>query len=161
MALTATPTRMMRRGDSPPFQEREYTSKNAIIPPKNANRGVKKYNAGKNAVISTATRLAPELIPIIPGSASGFFITACKSTPETAMAAPPNIAIKIRGKRRSNMVATFSLYATNSPLKSSRGVTFKLPVLTEKRKSPTSSTAVIPKEKIFFLLLIIKQASFS
>ena len=101
MALTATPTRMMRRGDSPPFQEREYTSKNAIIPPKNANRGVKKYNAGKNAVISTATRLAPELIPIIPGSASGFFNTAWNNTPETAMAAPANIEMMIRGKRRS------------------------------------------------------------
>lgn len=71
------------------------------MPPRNAKSGVKKYSAGKNAVTSTAARLAPELMPMMPGSASGFFITACSSTPATAVAAPPNRAMKMRGKRRS------------------------------------------------------------
>ena len=51
--------------------------------------------------MSTAVRLAPELTPMIPGSASGFFITACKSTPDTAVAAPPKMAMRMRGNRRS------------------------------------------------------------
>ena len=101
IALTATPTKIMRSGDKPSFHDRTYTRKNAARPPKNAAAGVKKYNDGQNAVSSTAVRLAPELTPIIPGSASGFFMTACKSTPDTAVAAPPAIAIKILGKRKS------------------------------------------------------------
>ena len=67
----------------------------------NASIGVRKNRLGKNAVTITATRLAPELTPIIPGSASGFFITACNKTPDTAVAAPPSIAMKILGNRRS------------------------------------------------------------
>lgn len=101
IAFTATPTRIILKGLNPPRHESEYTSKQAATPPIKANSSVKKYSAGKNAVMSTAVKLAPELIPMIPGTARGFFITACKSTPETAIAAPPIIAIKILGKRRS------------------------------------------------------------
>ena len=75
--------------------------KNAITPPANAAIGVKKYSVGANAVIMTAVKLAPLEISIIPGSASGFFNTAWNNTPETAMAAPANIEMMIRGKRRS------------------------------------------------------------
>ena len=38
MVLTATPTRMMRRGDSPPRHDRLYTSRNAISPPRTRTR---------------------------------------------------------------------------------------------------------------------------
>ena len=41
MALTATPTRMTRSGESPPRQDRLYTRPNATKPPANASRGVK------------------------------------------------------------------------------------------------------------------------
>ena len=41
MALTATPTRMMRNGDKPPFHDKLYTRANAIKPPAKANSGVK------------------------------------------------------------------------------------------------------------------------
>ena len=44
-----------------------------LTPPRNANNGVKKNNVDANAVISTAAKLAPLEIPMIPGSASGFF----------------------------------------------------------------------------------------
>lgn len=52
-------------------------------------------------VTSTAARLAPLDTPMIPGSASGLRMTACSSAPETASAAPPTMAMKMRGKRRS------------------------------------------------------------
>ena len=76
MAFTATPTRMILRGLKPPFHDRLYTRKKASTPPKKANSGVKKNNVGAKAVISTATKLAPLEIPMIPGSASGFLSTA-------------------------------------------------------------------------------------
>ena len=76
IALTATPTKMIRSGLSPPFHDKLYTSANAITPPKNAKIGVKKNSVGANAVIRTAAKLAPLEIPMIPGSASGFFNTA-------------------------------------------------------------------------------------
>ena len=74
--LTATPVKIIRIGLNPPFHDRKYTIKNAITPPINAAIGVKKYNVGANAVIKTAVKLAPLEIPMIPGSANGFFRTA-------------------------------------------------------------------------------------
>ena len=101
MAPTATPTRMMRKGDSPPRHDRLYTNPNATSPPANANTGVKNSSIGKNAVTSTAANDAPALTPMMPGSASGLRIAACKSTPATAVAAPPAIAMRMRGRRMS------------------------------------------------------------
>ena len=99
--FTATPVKIILIGLKPPFHDKQYTMKNATTPPANAAIGVKKYSVGANAVIMTAVKLAPLEIPIIPGSASGFFNTAWNNTPETAMAAPANIEMMIRGKRRS------------------------------------------------------------
>ena len=100
-AESATPTRMMRSGDRPPRHDRPYTMRNATMPPANANKGVNRNSAGKNAVTSTATSDAPELMPMMPGSASGLRMAACNSTPDTAVAAPPTRAMKMRGNRRS------------------------------------------------------------
>ena len=75
-AFTATPVKITLRGLKSPFQESRYTSPHAKTPPKNANTGTARYSDGANAVTSTAAIPAPELIPMIPGSASGFFITA-------------------------------------------------------------------------------------
>ena len=58
------------------------------------------------------------------------------------------------------MVATFSLYSIKSPLNSSRGITFRLPVLTATRNSASSPRAVMAKERIFFRLLTISKISF-
>lgn len=55
----------------------------------------------KGGMIMSAPLKDNKCIVAIPGSASGFFITACNSTPETAIAAPPSIEIKILGKRKS------------------------------------------------------------
>lgn len=41
MALTATPTKITRNGERPPRHDRLYTRQNAIMPPANANSGVK------------------------------------------------------------------------------------------------------------------------
>ena len=99
--FTATPVSTIRSGLKPPFQESRYTIKNAITPPRKATSGVKKKSFGAKAVISTAAKLAPLEIPMIPGSASGFLSTAWNKTPETAIAAPASIEMMIRGKRRS------------------------------------------------------------
>ncbi len=51
---------------------------------------------------------APELIPIIPGSAKSFFVIPCKIAPDNARAIPDSKVIKMRGKRIE--------YNTNSSL---------------------------------------------
>lgn len=45
---------------------------------------------------------APEEIPVIQGSASGFFDTACINMPDVARQAPAITAFKTRGKRRTS-----------------------------------------------------------
>ena len=50
---------------------------------------------------SAAAKLAPLEMPMMPGSARGFFSTAWKRTPATATAAPAKREITILGKRRS------------------------------------------------------------
>lgn len=65
------------------------------------------------------------------------------------------------------MVATFSLYATNSPLKSSRGVTFKLPGIDGKEKKSDKQHRCNTKGENLFssayhkagLLFVIKQTA--
>ena len=47
----------------------------------------------------TPARPAPEDTPTICGSASGFFITACRIAPDTARQAPTKAATILRGKR--------------------------------------------------------------
>ena len=114
-ALTAIPIKIMRSGSSPDLQDNEYTRKNAKAPPKKAKRGTKKYSVGKNATTSMDINPAPAETPIIPGSANGLRITACNSTPATDKAAPANRAIRIRGSRKSLMIATSSFVPVKSP----------------------------------------------
>ncbi len=45
---------------------------------------------------STTATLAPPVIPMISGEASGFLTSPCKIQPATASAIPTRIAIKIR-----------------------------------------------------------------
>src|SRR5699024_2478263 len=58
---------------------------------------------------------APADTPIIPGSANGFFMTACNKTPETDNVAPANNAIMILGKRKSFTTAIWSFGSPNNP----------------------------------------------
>ena len=92
-------------------------------------------------------------MPMMPGSARGFFITAWSRTPDTASAAPPSIAINMRGKRRSYIVATFSLYDTNSPSSSSRNPTLSPPVFTASKNSRTSPAIVNAKARALRFVL--------
>ena len=114
-------------------------------------------------MITTAVKPAPLEMPMIPGSARGFFSTAWNSTPDTAMAAPASIEIKIRGKRRSKTVAAFSLTSPSMPRSISERLTFRLPMLREAKKRARSSRAMIPKDMaartFFFLLLLLSCSS--
>src|SRR5690625_573572 len=74
---------------------------------------------------------APEDTPMIPGSANGLRMTACKSTPDTARAAPANNEMIILGKRRSFIICTFSFVSVNSPFINSIADTSILPVTAE------------------------------
>ena len=47
---------------------------------------------------------APAEIPVIPGSARGFFTTTCKSVPQIAKLAPTKIAIIILGNLNSFII---------------------------------------------------------
>src|SRR5690625_7525429 len=78
----------MRSGLSPDFHDKVYTNKKANAPPIKANKGIKKNKEGKRATTNIDINPAPDDTPIIPGSASGFFTTACSNVPETDNMAP-------------------------------------------------------------------------
>src|SRR5699024_762721 len=98
---------------------------------KKEKKRIKKNNDGKKEIINNDRKPAPEDTPIIPGSARGLRITACRRTPETARAAPANNEIIILGKRKSLMISTFSFVPVNKPLISSTADTSILPVIAE------------------------------
>src|SRR5699024_4850677 len=128
-ALIATPIKIILRGLSPDFQDRVKTRKNARAPPRKANNGAEKNNVGKKVTITIVINPAPEETPIIPGSASGFRMTACNNTPDTAKAAPANKDIIIRGNRKSLIIATLLSVPVNSHFINSIDVISILPVL--------------------------------
>ena len=96
------------------------TKQAEIRPPPKDNNDLKLFNPGNNTIINTATKDAPADIPVIPGSAKGFFTTTCKSTPHIAKFPPTNIAIIILGNLSSLIIDIFpSLEPVNIPLISS------------------------------------------
>ena len=68
-------------------------------------------NIAKN---NTTATLAPPVIPMISGEASGFRTRPCKIHPATASAIPTRIAIKIRGIR--NLFTTILDIASPFPV---------------------------------------------
>ena len=69
----------------------------AIIAPTKAI-GVIRYSiAGNNTITKIPVSPAPEEIPMICGSAKGFFITACKIAPAIAKFIPTNPATIVLG----------------------------------------------------------------
>ena len=57
------------------------------------------YKSGKKIPTNKLTNCAPALIPIIPGSAKGFFSTTWNNKPAKASAHPTSIVTMTRGKR--------------------------------------------------------------
>ena len=76
-------------------------------------------------------KAAPDETPIMPGSAIGLRITACNNTPDTDKAAPANIAIIMRGRRKSLIISTFSFVPVKSPFINSTADISMLPVTAE------------------------------
>ncbi|CAC7593577.1 Uncharacterised protein [Staphylococcus aureus] len=75
------------------------------MPPNTANSGSKCIVKWlKNAIKTTALKLAPPVIPIISGEAIGFFNTFCNIKPLIPSAAPAKIASVMRGKRNTSKV---------------------------------------------------------
>ena len=101
---------------------------------------------GTNTIKNTVIAQAPDEIPVIYGSAKGFLITACKSTPEIARLAPISTAIITLGILKSFIMPTLPVLSPdNIPLISSVKLISMLPNLNE-IKIVTINT--INKEKI-------------
>lgn len=64
---------------------------------------------GKNRKKTATATPAPELMPMIPGSAKSFLVIACKIAPDNASPIPANTVTIILGRRMENK--------TNSSLK--------------------------------------------
>ena len=72
---------------------------------------------GTNTIKNTVTAQAPDEIPVIYGSAKGFLITACKSTPEIARLAPISTAIITLGILKSFIIPILPVLSpVNIPL---------------------------------------------
>ena len=121
---------------------------NASMPPAKEKRGERYPSAGANAVTSTATNCEPAVMPMMPGSASGLFMTAWVMTPATAIAMPPRMATKMRGKRSCTMMATSSSYSTNSPRSICTKLTLIPPMFAASSMNTTSSAAVTTKASV-------------
>ena len=108
---------------------------------------------GTNTIKNTVTAQAPDEIPVIYGSAKGFLITACKSTPEIARLAPISTAIITLGILKSFIMPTLSVLSPdNIPLISSVKLISMLPNLNE-IKIVTINT--INKDKIKAILVFL------
>ena len=108
---------------------------------------------GTNTIKNTVTAQAPDEIPVIYGSAKGFLITACKSTPEIARLAPISTAIITLGILKSFIMPTLPVLSPdNIPLISSVKLISMLPNLNE-IKIVTINT--INKEKIKAILVFL------
>jgi len=73
----------------------------ASIAPTKANSGTIRYMLGKASRMMMPNRPAPEETPMMPGSASGLPMIACRITPEVARLAPTIAASSTRGSRIS------------------------------------------------------------
>ena len=66
---------------------------------RNAVNGKNAVAVGKTASKNSTAKPAPALTPMMFGAARALFKTFCKSTPETASAAPESTAARARGRR--------------------------------------------------------------
>ena len=74
-------------------------SSDAKRAPRNAANGKNAVAVGKTASKNSTAKPAPALTPMMFGAARALFKTFCKSTPETASAAPESTAARARGRR--------------------------------------------------------------
>jgi hypothetical protein len=65
-------------------------------------------SAGATVTAATASNAAPALTPRISGAPSGFSVTACMITPDTAELAPTRAPTTARGRRIPWMIAAFA-----------------------------------------------------
>src|SRR5699024_2902349 len=88
-ACTAIPISTSRSELNPPFHAMPYTIANATnAPAEPSPETAHTPAAGTKLITKIAPRPAPDVIPIMPGSASGFRQTAWIVVPATANAAP-------------------------------------------------------------------------
>ena len=107
IALNAKPVitpKMSRVSALPVFPDTYMTSRDVSNAPAAAETAMVSPAAAPAPparVTAAAPRPAPELTPIIWGSARGFLKTACICAPARARAAPDTAAVTARGIRRS------------------------------------------------------------
>ena len=74
-------------------------SASVALAPMKAKSGMKRCGDGQKARQRMQAKPAPALTPIVPGLASGFESTLCKSVPDSARPAPAISAPSVRGRR--------------------------------------------------------------
>ena len=101
---TASPASTVRVGVRRPKEEARPNARAiAASAPRKAANGSKSAAPSKRT--DTAANEAPELTPRRYGSASGFLVSACMTTPPMASPAPTTAAVIILGSRSSHMIA--------------------------------------------------------
>ena len=90
---------MMRLGRMPFFQASAYTAPADAMAPRKATGVSSSAASGRKISMTTPARPAPLDTPTMPGSASGFFMTACRIAPDTARSAPTSAPVRFLGKR--------------------------------------------------------------
>ncbi|MNN72224.1 hypothetical protein D3C81_1882390 [compost metagenome] len=106
-AEMAAPASKSRMGDKPPLPKEpsaNTTAAASAAPAKPMAISTGMELTENNTAANTTKKLAPALIPRIPGDARGFRVRVCMMAPATAKLLPTTAAIKARGRRVVRMI---------------------------------------------------------
>ena len=112
-AASATPASVRRTGLScpPPWLPVKATTSEAASAPQKAITSCSEGEVNPNsAAPSTMAKLAPELTPRIPGSASGLRVRVCIRAPARPSAPPDSSPASVRGSRASSTMTQSALW---------------------------------------------------
>ena len=111
-AASATPASVRRTGLSwpPPWLPVKATTSEAASAPQKAIASCSEGEVNPNsAAPSTMAKLAPELTPRMPGSASGLRVRVCIRAPARPSAPPASSPASVRGSRASSTIIQSAL----------------------------------------------------
>src|SRR5690349_7776006 len=96
----------------------------------------------RNVMASTTASAAPELIPRIPGPASGLRVMPCMTAPAIPNAVPARMPVTVRGIRMCTMIRSRSVVAgRETAVRTSPMVTEKFPIKIDASAAPASAQA--------------------
>ena len=161
IAETAIPTRISLGPATPWREDNPYTNRAVPRPKMTARRETAIPSNPRMTMAKTAAALAPELMPMISGLASGLRSITWNAAPAIPKLAPASMARMARGRRSCPTVneapATFSPRIT---LSTSPGGTIDLPIIRVQAKAMTANASRTTFRRSRLCLCRLRRAAF-